>query len=259
MGSHSRAVALLVIVLTGVQGRGEAADPPAGGAGALSGTLAELDALHARRDEAGALARAERLVAAALAQAPNEFAVLWRAARVRFSEAREQNRPTDQRERLGKEAFELAQRATTAAPGAVEGYYWGALGVGSYGQAMGAFRAMGNGIQGKFTGMLTRAQAIDVRYDHGGIPTTWAAYYLALPWPKRDRDKAAEECRRALSINYANLRARLYLARIAADKDRKGEATALLDEIARAPVGRYDAPEERAVKREAAELRAKLH
>jgi len=257
--SHSRAVLLLVIVLAGVPGRGEAAGPPAGGAGALSGTLANLDALHARRDEAGALAQAERLVAAALAQAPNEFAVLWRAARIRFSEAREQRRTSDERERLGKESYELAQRATKAAPGAVEGYYWGALGVGSYGQAMGAMRAMANGIQGKFIGMLERAQTIDVRYDHGGIPTTWAAYHLALPWPKRDRKKAAEECRLALSINPANLRARFYLARIAADQDRKGEAAALLDEIARAPVGRYDPPEERSVKREAAELRAKLH
>jgi hypothetical protein len=70
--------------------------------------------------------------------------------------------------------------------------------------------------------------------------------------------KAAEQCRRALAINPANLRARLYQARIAADEDRPAEAKALLTEIAAAPVGRYDAPEERRVKEEAATLATKL-
>jgi hypothetical protein len=60
--------------------------------------------------------------------------------------------------------------------------------------------------------------------------------------------KAAEQCRRA----------RLYQARIAADEDRPAEARALLTEIAAAPVGRYDAPEERRVKEEAATLATKL-
>ncbi len=117
-------------------------------------------------------------------------------------------------------------------------------------------RALANGIEGKFKRPLERATALDVRYDHGNIPVVWAAYYLELPWPKRDRARAARELQRALRINPANLRARLYQARIAIDEDRPAEAKALLAEIAAAPVGRYDPPDERRVKKEAAALGA---
>jgi hypothetical protein len=119
-------------------------------------------------------------------------------------------------------------------------------------------RALADGIEGKFLRPLERATALDERYDHGSIPVVWCAYYLELPWPKRDRGKAAAACQRALVINPANLRARFYLARIAADEDRPDEARGLLAAIAAAPVGRYDPPEERRVKKDAAAMAAKL-
>ena len=124
--------------------------------------------------------------------------------------------------------------------------------------ALGVLSALAKGIEGKFKRPLERATALDERYDHGNIPVVWAAYYLELPWPKRDREKASRELRRALAFNPASLRARLYLARIAADEGRPAEARALLAEIAAAPVGRYDAPEERRVKQEAAAQAAKV-
>jgi hypothetical protein len=123
---------------------------------------------------------------------------------------------------------------------------------------MGVVRALTNGIEGKFKRPLERATALDVGYDFGSIPVVWAAYYLELPWPKRDRAKAAEQLQLALKLNPASLRARLYQARLAADQDRPAEAKALLAGIAAAPVGRYDAPEERRVKKEAAEMAARL-
>src|SRR5258708_15030662 len=47
---------------------------------ALSDRLARLDALHARRDDPAALAEARRIADAAVAEAPNDHRVLWRAA-----------------------------------------------------------------------------------------------------------------------------------------------------------------------------------
>jgi hypothetical protein len=225
----------------------------------LPAQLARLDALHAHRDEPAALAEARRISDATLAAAPNDYGALWRAARVRFAESDVPTQSNDERSRLGKEAYDLAERAIAVNPNGVAGQYWAALGVGNYARGMGIMRALSNGIESKFKTPLERATALDIRYDHGQIPVIWAAYWLQLPWPKRDRDKAAEEVRRALQINPANLRARLYQARIAADEDRPAEAKALLAEIAAAPVGRYDAPEERRVKVEAAELAKKLH
>ena len=220
--------------------------------------VARLDALHPRRDDPAALAEAHRVAAAALAAAPSDYGVLWRAARVRFTESDEPSRSQDERSRLGNEAYELAERAVAVNPNDVAGQYWAVLGVGSYAESMGVIRALANGIEGKFKRPLERATALDEGYDHGSIPVIWAAYYLELPWPKRDRGKAAEELRRALAINPANLRARLYQARLAIDEDRPAEARALLAAIAAAPVGAYDPPEERRVKQEADAMAKKL-
>jgi hypothetical protein len=220
----------------------------------LSDMLARLDSLHLRRDEAAALTEAHRLAADALAAAPSDYGVLWRVARARFTESDQPARSPDERSRLGKEAYDLATRAIAANPGDVAGHYWAALGIGSYAEGMGIMRALANGIEGKFKRPLERATTLDAGYDHGNIPVIWAAYYLELPWPKRDRTKAAEQLRRALAINPANLRARLYQARIATDEGRPAERQALLAAIAAAPVGQYDAPEERRVKQEAAAM-----
>ena len=245
------AVSLLVVAEGG-------APPPPAGAPSISTMLAQLDSLHERRDDAAALGEAHRLVEAVLSAAPRDYDALWRAARARFTESDVPGRSEEERSRLGKEAYELAERAIAANPNDVAGHYWAALSIGSYAEGMGVVRAIANGIEGKFKRPLERATALDVRYDHGSIPVIWAAYYLALPWPKRDRDKAALELRRALAINPANLRARLYEARIAADEGRPAEAKALLADIAAARVGGYDPPEERRVKREAAEMEKTL-
>jgi len=250
-----RALALVVLTLT-VSGAADlsasAAEPT------VPELLARLDALHARRDDPAALAEARRLAGAALAQAPNDYGALWRAARVTFTASDVLGLSTDERSRLGKEAYDYAQRAIAANPNDVAGHYWAALGIGSYAEGMGVIHALASGIEGKFKRPLERATALDASYDHGNIPAVWAAYYLELPWPKRDRDKAAEQIKRALAINPANLRARLYQARIYKDTDHPAEAKALLAQIAAAPVGRYDAPEERRVKKEAAEMAATL-
>jgi hypothetical protein len=237
-----------------------AAGPTAtsGGAPALSELLARLDTLHTRRDDPAALGEARRLADAALAQAPSDYGALWRAARVVFTESDEPTRSSDERSRLGKQAYDLAERAIAANPNDVAGHYWAALSIGSYAEGMGVVRALTNGIEGKFKRPLERATALDVGYDFGNIPVVWAAYYLELPWPKRDRAKAAEELQLALKLNPASLRARLYQAQLAADQDRPAEAKALLAAIAAAPAGRYDAPEERRVKKEAAEMAARL-
>jgi len=219
-----------------------------------AGTLARLDQLHLRRDEPQAQREARRLADAALAAAPNDYAVLWRAARVLFTDSDDPSRPADERSRLGKQAYDLAERAIAANPDDVAGHYWAALSIGSYAEGMGIMRALANGIEGKFKRPLERATALDVRYDHGNVPLVWAAYYLELPWPKRDRARASRELERALQINPANLRAKLYQARIAIDEDRPAAAKALLAEIAAAPGNRYDPPDERRAKKEAAEL-----
>jgi hypothetical protein len=224
----------------------------------LADRLARLDALHGRRDDPAALVEARRIADDLLAEAPGDYRVLWRAARVAFNDSDDPARSKDERARRGKDGYDLALRAIAVKPDGVAGHYWAALAIGSYADQIGVLRALANGVESKFKRPLERATELDVTYDHGNIPVVWAAYYIEAPWPRRDRAKAAAELRRALAINPANLRARLYQARIALDEDRPAEARALLREIAAAPADRYDPPEERRVQREAAALSAKL-
>src|SRR5579863_8891448 len=168
---------------------------------ALAETLARLDALHARRDEPAALVEERRLADAALAEAPTDYGALWRAARAIFDESEAPRLSDDQRSQLGQRAYDLAERAIAANPNDAAAQYWAALSIGRYAEHMGVLRALSNGIEGKFKRPLERATALDVSYDHGSVPVVWAAYYLELPWPKRDRDKAARELRKALEIN----------------------------------------------------------
>ena len=224
----------------------------------LPDSLARLDQLYAHRDSRPALLEAQQLADAAVAAAPGDYGALWRAARVYFALSDDRGSAKADRARFGKTAWELGQRAAAANPSGVAGHYWSALGIGSYAQDMGVIRALANGIEGKFTGELQRATDLDPRYDNGNIFVAWGAYHMELPWPKRDRKKSEEMLRRALAINPASLTARLYLARLYVAQDRTGEARALLQEIAAAPAGRYDLPEERHAKAEAAQLAAQI-
>lgn len=219
---------------------------------------AKLDRLHGLRDQAAALDSARALADAAVLARPQDAQVLWRAARVSFDFSDDESRAQAERSRLGKLAWELAERAVAADPRSAEAHYWAALAIGRYAEGIGILKALASGIEGQFKGHLQRATELAPTYDHGSIPVVWAAYHLEVPWPKRDRKRAETELNEALRINPDNLRARLYLARLFSDTDRRAEARVRLSEIAAAPTGRYDAPEERRVKHEATELATKL-
>jgi hypothetical protein len=268
------AVVLLLSVdaATGVQGRstgagGNTGSPVSRDAGVfpslpLPALVARLDDLHRRRDDHAAFAEEQRLVQAGLSRAPNDYGVLWRAARLYFWASDDPGLAKEQRSRWGKDGWDLAERAILANPNDVAGYYWAAVCMGNYVLGLGVVKALSLGMETKFRDRLGRAAALNDGYEWGGVETAWGRFFDKLPWPKRDRKQGEDHLRRAISINPAALRARVYLAVSYLDSDRAPEAKRLLDEVAAAPVGRYDAPEERRAKAIAAgmlpEVYAKL-
>jgi tetratricopeptide (TPR) repeat protein len=224
-----------------------AAPPP--GPPPLPQVLSRIDQLHTRRDDRAANAEEQSLVQAALARAPRDFGVLWRAARHYFWLADDPGQSSEQRSRAGKDCWDIAERAIVVNPNRVEGHYWAAVCMGNYALGLGIVRALSQGMEGKFRERLGRATQLDGRYEHGAIEIAWGRFFDKLPWPKRDRDEAQAHLRRAIEINSMNLRARVYLASSYLDQDRVPEAKRLLDEVAAAPAaGRYDPPEERRAK-----------
>jgi len=83
----------------------------------LAQILARVDALHKRRDDRAAFGEEQTLVQAALARAPQDYEVLWRAARVDFWLSDDPGQSHEERSRVGKDGWDLAaSRATTGRP-----------------------------------------------------------------------------------------------------------------------------------------------
>jgi hypothetical protein len=220
--------------------------------------LAELDASYARRDEPAQLAAHRARLAEAQKLAPDEYEVLWRAARLYFWLADDPKLDPGEKSRLGKTAWELGDRATAANPARVEGWHFAAAGVGNYALGIGVFTALRKGIEGKFKERLSRAEGIDPRFQNGAIYTAWGRFWYELPWPKYSEKKSRAALETALRMNPDNVRAHVYLAELHAKESRPREARAELERaVAKAP-GRYDAPEERRWQEVARRLMAEL-
>jgi hypothetical protein len=211
--------------------------------------LARIDALHKRRDDRGALTEERQLLDAGVRKAGADYQMLWRAARLYFWLSDDPSQSHDQRSKNGKIGWDLAERAIVASPNQGAAYYWAAVNMGSYALGLGVMKALTQGMEGKFKGRMQRAGQLVPNYEYGGVDVAWGRFYEKLPWPKRDRKQAEQHLRRVLTqVNPNSLRARVYLADTLAQDGRATEAKKLLDEVAAAPIGRYDAPEERRAK-----------
>ena len=211
--------------------------------------LTRIDTLYAGRDDRRVLDQQRRFLDEQVASAPKDYEVLWRAARLYFWLGDDPSLSSDDRSKLGKTGWDLAERAVVVAPDRPEGHYWAAVNIGTYALGLGVVRALAAGLESKFKEQLGRAEALAPDYNHGGVGVAWGRFYEKLPWPKRDRAKAEQALRRVLTQQYPNnLRARVFLADTLAHSGRAAEAKVLLDEVAAAPLGRYDAAEEHRAK-----------
>ena len=223
--------------------------PRSPGAGAtVAAQLAHIDELHHRRDDAAAWAEEQRLVQATLARAPNDYGVLWRAARLYFWLSDDPGSTSEQRSRWGQQGWDLAEHAVAVNPNDAAGHYWAGVCMGNYALGLGVMKALAKGMEGKFKERLKRAGELNPLYERGSIDVAWGRFYDKLPWPKRDRKKAQEHLRRALQVNPNNLRAKVFLAASLMDDDHPADAKVLLEEVAAAPPGKNDAAEERRAK-----------
>jgi tetratricopeptide (TPR) repeat protein len=203
--------------------------------------LSSWDALYARRADAAAFKQLDEALKKALEATPEDYEVLWRVARVRNWQA---DGATDAKVKksLGKQTWELGDRARKVAPDRVEGQYFAALGIGSYSQAVGILTALGDGLEGKYNERLDAALKIDPMYERGGPLLAKGRYFYELPWPKRDLKKSAANFQKALAKHPEQLRAWMYLAEtLLADGEEKKAQEAIL-KVTQGSVG-YDPAE----------------
>jgi hypothetical protein len=220
--------------------------------------LAAADAAYLRRDEPGQLAALKSALDEAEKLAPEDFEVVWRISRYYFWTADDPRITNEEKSRLGKLGWDYGDRAAAKRPDRVEGWFYGASGVGQYSLGISVVTALFQGMESKFTDRLKKAQAIDPSLNGWAADVSWGRYWYELPWPKYDAEKSEKAYRTALRHNRANLRAKAYLAELFIKEDYLKEAQKLLEEVLAATPGAYDAPEERRSQEIARAIVAKL-
>lgn len=234
--------------------------PPADAPEDQKAALQEADSLYGTRDSGDHSEQVLHILRDQATKYPDSFAVEWRLARILFWIA-EATPDKAKHRQLGEEGWEAGKKAIAANPGAPEGHYFKAICVGEVAHSVGILTALSKGLEGEFRDPLLKAEKINPATGYGGIYRGLGRYKFELPWPKRDYDESVKYLRRALEINPADLRARLYLAETLSKRDGTGdvdEGKRLLKEVADAPVGHVDPPEDRRVKKRAVELATRL-
>jgi tetratricopeptide (TPR) repeat protein len=220
-----------------------AADPAA--------LAARIDALQPRRDDPQANGELEQIVSEALRTGAEDYGLLWRAARYKFwlAEAVEGDRKRD----LGKEVWDLGERAVRLNAAGVEGHYYTALGIGAYAEGIGVVRALALGAEGKFNAALDEAIRINADFNLGAPHLMKGRYWFELPWFKRDLRKSREQYEVALAAHPENLRGYLYLAETLLKDGEPARAREAVAQVLGGSVD-YDPPEGRRVQAEAGAL-----
>ncbi len=237
-------LALLCLLCPWVASAADGVD--AGPPSPQASSFAEMDALWLHRDDAGAQEQLLQLTAEGVRAHPEDFGYLWRAARIRLW-AGDGEADNEKKKALGQATWEYGDKAARAKPGAVEGYYFAAAGIGSYSQAVGILNALGQGLEAKFNERLDKAINIDSRFAHAAPPAVKGRYYWELPWPKRNLGKSADWLKKALALDPNALRAMVWLAET---QWKDGDKTAARATLARLEAGSLadDPAEERRTK-----------
>ena len=135
---------------------------------------------------------------------------------------------------MSKQTWDLGDKVARLAPTMAEGYYYGALGVGQFSEAVGILNALAQGLEGKFNERLDKSIQLNPNLDNGGPMLTKGRYFYSLPWPMRNLGKSAEWYNKVLAKHPFNLRAHLYLAETLLADGKAKEAKPHIDQIGRA-------------------------
>ena len=249
MHSPMRALTLLVTLSLSLSALAQEPAPPPAEAAApdAASFAATLDELWKTRDGQGVAAKVDAAYREGLKAFPNDYAILWRAARARWWAA-DGIDDAGLKKQLAKEAWGYAKRAVAANATGLEGKYYTALSIGAYSQAVGILAALGEGLEGQFLENLEFAMKNGESFDRYGPHTTKGRYYWELPWPKRDLKKSKEELQKSIDKHPEHLRNYLFMAEtLLKDGDAKG-AKVQIDKALNGSES-YDPPEARRVKK----------
>jgi tetratricopeptide (TPR) repeat protein len=181
---------------------------------------------------------------------------MWRSARLLVWQADEAG-DARLKKVLGRQAWDICDKAVKVAPQRVECQYFGAAGIGVYSQAVGILKALKDGLEGKFNERLDAAIKIDPTFDRGAPLLAKGRYHYELPWPKRDLEESAKLYEKAIAKHPECLRAYYYLAETLLADDKAEKAREAILKVKQGSAA-YDPAEGRRVQEWAKKVEAKI-
>ena len=181
----------------------------------------------------------------AVKSSPNDFNVLWRAARAAYYVDNEDK------------AVAFATNAVRADPGRPDGHFWLAAGYGGLAEKRGMFKALT--LIGKVRSGMETVIRISPGYEDANA-------YLALCELDRQlprilggsTQRAIGYCEQGLRLEPSNLDLKLAMARTYDEAGRKLDARRQLEELLALPVGKMRPTAEKGVQEEARRMLQKL-
>jgi hypothetical protein len=211
----------------------------------VSALISKIDEAHKNRDQAGGDAALGAAVDEALKAAPDNYDVLWRAARYHCWLS--DSAPSGDKRKVpeAKACWDLGDKAVKINGNGAEGLYVAGSGVGQYSNEIGVVKALTQGLEGTFNGYVDKALKINGTVENCGPYVLKGRYYFALPWPKRDLGKSEEVLRKGIEKCPQKVRLHVFLAETLLKDGKAKDAQAELDKAKALGVGPIDQPEER--------------
>jgi tetratricopeptide (TPR) repeat protein len=213
---------ILALVLGFMPQLGHASDDP------VASAIEQAGVLWPQRDQQDHAVAAIALLERAKAIQPDHYGVRWQLAR--FLHWQALDGPSRQKVDLGRRCWAEAKAATHLRPDGVEGHYWAAACVGTYGQGVSKARAIFEGIPDAFEAAAHIAIQLDATHDRGGPLRALGRYYTTLPWPYRDLDKAKLWLNKAIDVDGRSPANLYFLADMA---QRSGDTATATDALGR--------------------------
>jgi hypothetical protein len=218
------------------------------GALTIQSSGGDPDALYARREDSASVARAADLWASRPAP---DFEAAWKLARACYWMGTHE--PVAGQKRALERGVAAGERAVRLARGRPEGHFWLAATMGRLADAFGIVPAVR--YRGRIRDELVEVLRIDPAWEGGLADAALGQWYATVPRLfGGSRDTAKQHLRRALERDAYNTSALAFLGEMLAGEGQTAEARALLLRVLDAPVDEEWAPEDRELKRRAAEM-----
>lgn len=158
--------------------------------------ISEADALYKQRASSTKSNEALELLREGATQYPDSYGIHWRLARAAWWIC---DGTTDNavKKATGLEGMDAGNRAIVIKPTGLEARYWMVLALGEYSKGISILKAIGQGLDGKFTKNMDAVVRADEDYDDGGGLRAQSRYHFTMPRPMRSYPMALEKLERS--------------------------------------------------------------